>query len=110
MWMMTIADTFKAAGYATGAFGKWHNGMQYPSPKRSWIRRILQVRTGHWGDYFLLNGMADRPGKGFLVDDLTDKAMEFMEEKRDGPFFAYILTTPSLACTGSGRVLGAIQG
>jgi len=27
---MTIADTFKAAGYATAAFGKWHNGMQYP--------------------------------------------------------------------------------
>lgn len=26
----TIADTFKAAGYATAAFGKWHNGMQYP--------------------------------------------------------------------------------
>jgi len=26
----TIADTFKAAGYATGAFGKWHNGSQWP--------------------------------------------------------------------------------
>jgi arylsulfatase A-like enzyme len=26
----TIGDTFKAAGYATGAFGKWHNGTQYP--------------------------------------------------------------------------------
>ena len=26
----TIADVFKAAGYATGAFGKWHNGTQYP--------------------------------------------------------------------------------
>ena len=26
----TIADTFKAAGYATAAFGKWHNGMQHP--------------------------------------------------------------------------------
>ena len=24
---MTIAQTFKAAGYATAAFGKWHNGM-----------------------------------------------------------------------------------
>ena len=23
----TIADAFKAAGYATAAFGKWHNGM-----------------------------------------------------------------------------------
>ncbi len=22
----TVADAFKAAGYATGAFGKWHNG------------------------------------------------------------------------------------
>ncbi|MCP5110889.1 MAG: sulfatase-like hydrolase/transferase, partial [bacterium] len=26
----TIADTFKAAGYATAAFGKWHNGSQHP--------------------------------------------------------------------------------
>ncbi|MCC2668091.1 MAG: arylsulfatase family protein, partial [Armatimonadetes bacterium] len=26
----TIADTFKAAGYATAAFGKWHNGSQAP--------------------------------------------------------------------------------
>ena len=26
----TIAQTFKAAGYATAAFGKWHNGSQYP--------------------------------------------------------------------------------
>ena len=26
----TIADTFKVAGYATGCFGKWHNGSQYP--------------------------------------------------------------------------------
>jgi arylsulfatase A-like enzyme len=24
----TIADLFKAAGYATGCFGKWHNGTQ----------------------------------------------------------------------------------
>src|SRR5262245_13420488 len=26
----TIAQTFKAAGYATAAFGKWHNGLQSP--------------------------------------------------------------------------------
>ena len=26
----TIADALKAAGYATGAFGKWHNGSQSP--------------------------------------------------------------------------------
>src|SRR5579871_1104763 len=26
----TIADAFKAAGYVTACFGKWHNGTQYP--------------------------------------------------------------------------------
>ena len=26
----TVANLFQDAGYATGAFGKWHNGMQYP--------------------------------------------------------------------------------
>jgi arylsulfatase A-like enzyme len=26
----TIADVFKRAGYQTAAYGKWHNGMQYP--------------------------------------------------------------------------------
>src|SRR3954463_1230772 len=26
----TIADHFRAAGYASGCFGKWHNGTQYP--------------------------------------------------------------------------------
>ena len=30
----TIADAFKAAGYATGAFGKWHNGANHPSTAR----------------------------------------------------------------------------
>ena len=40
----TIADALKKAGYATGCFGKWHNGMQYPyHPMWSRFRRILRV-------------------------------------------------------------------
>ena len=27
----TLGEAFKKAGYATGAFGKWHNGTQYPN-------------------------------------------------------------------------------
>ena len=26
----TFAEVFKAAGYTTGCFGKWHNGAHYP--------------------------------------------------------------------------------
>jgi len=34
-------------------------------------------------------------GDGFLPDDLTNKAMAFMEKNKDQPFFAYLpLNTP----------------
>ncbi|MEM8955273.1 MAG: arylsulfatase [Verrucomicrobiota bacterium] len=90
----TIADSFKAAGYATGAFGKWHNGMQYPyHPNGRGFDEYYGFASGHWGDYFSppleRNGQIVK-GEGYLVDDLTDKAMAFMEAHRDEPFFVYI--------------------
>lgn len=91
---VTIADTFKAAGYATGAFGKWHNGMQYPyHPNGRGFEEYYGFASGHWGDYFSppleRNGKIVQ-GEGFIVDDLTNKAMEFIEENKDKPFFAYL--------------------
>ena len=93
---VTIADTFKAAGYNTGAFGKWHNGMQYPyHPNGRGFDEYYGFTSGHWGHYFSPvlehNGGLTR-GKGFCVDDFTNKAMDFIEEsvKRNKPFFAYL--------------------
>ena len=91
---MTIADTFKAAGYATAAFGKWHNGMQYPyHPNGRGFDEYYGFCSGHWGNYFdpplEHNGRIVR-GNGFVIDDFTDKAMAFMEKNQDGPFFAYL--------------------
>jgi len=49
----TIAQAFKAAGYATGAFGKWHNGTQYPyHPNARGFDEFYGFCSGHWGDYF----------------------------------------------------------
>lgn len=90
----TIADTFKAAGYATGAFGKWHNGTQWPyHPNARGFDEYYGFTSGHWGSYF--SPLLDRNGRlthgsGYLVDDLTDHAMKFIEEHRDGPFFCYL--------------------
>ncbi len=91
---MTIAQTFKAAGYATGAFGKWHNGMQHPyHPNARGFDEYYGFCSGHWGNYYdpMLehNGRIVR-GKGFIIDDLTNKAIEFIEQNRGKPFFAYI--------------------
>ncbi|MEP6668826.1 MAG: arylsulfatase [Chthoniobacter sp.] len=90
----TIADTFKAAGYATGAFGKWHNGMQYPyHPRGRGFDEYYGFCSGHWGDYFDAplehNGLPVQ-GKGFLIDDLTEHAMDFIEQNKDKPFFCYV--------------------
>ena len=78
----TIADTFKAAGYATGAFGKWHNGMQYPyHPNGRGFEEYYGFCSGHWGNYY--DPMLERNGRivegnGYVTDDFTDNAMSFI--------------------------------
>ena len=49
----TLADAFQAAGYATGAFGKWHNGSQWPyHPNARGFQEYYGFTSGHWGEYF----------------------------------------------------------
>ncbi|MCI0699519.1 MAG: sulfatase-like hydrolase/transferase, partial [Planctomycetia bacterium] len=49
----TIADTFKAGGYSTACFGKWHNGSQYPyHPNGRGFDEYYGFTSGHWGDYY----------------------------------------------------------
>src|SRR5947209_15489072 len=74
----TIGDTFKAAGYATAAFGKWHNGAQYPyHPNARGFDEYYGFCSGHWGEYFNCpleqNGRLVR-GEGCITDDLAARA------------------------------------
>ena len=79
----TVADLFQKAGYATGAFGKWHNGMQYPyHPLGRGFDYFYGFCSGHWGHYY--DALMERngklvQGKGFCVDDFTSEAMGFIE-------------------------------
>ncbi len=90
----TIADLFKNGGYATGAFGKWHNGTQPPlHPNDRGFDEFYGFTSGHWGHYFSPpldhNGAVVR-GNGFVVDDFTEHAMQFISENRKRPFFCYV--------------------
>jgi arylsulfatase A-like enzyme len=92
----TIAEAFKAGGYATACFGKWHNGSQYPyHPNARGFDEYYGFTSGHWGEYFDPpldhNGEAVR-GEGYLPDDLTARAIKFMQEQHGGktPFFCYV--------------------
>ena len=90
----TIAQTFQQAGYATGAFGKWHNGTQHPyHPNARGFDEFYGFTEGHWGHYFdyeLDHNGELVTGEGFVIDDVTNRALDFMEQKRDQPFFAYL--------------------
>jgi arylsulfatase A-like enzyme len=90
----TLADVFKAAGYATGLFGKWHNGSQYPyHPNARGFDEFYGFTSGHWGDYFSPplehNGRLVR-GDGYLADDLTNHALAFLQQNPARPFLCYV--------------------
>jgi hypothetical protein len=72
-----------AAGYATGCFGKWHNGTQWPlHPRARGFDTFYGFTEGHWGDYhdaeMELDGRFVK-GAGYIADDITDKAIGFVE-------------------------------
>jgi arylsulfatase A-like enzyme len=95
----TLADTLKAGGYATGAFGKWHNGTQYPyHPNARGFEEYYGFTSGHWGSYFdapLDHNGQPVQGQGYLADDLTDHALGFIEKNKSRSFLCYLaLNTP----------------
>jgi arylsulfatase A-like enzyme len=95
----TIAEAYKAAGYATGAFGKWHNGSQWPyHPMARGFDEYFGHSSGHWGEYFDApleeNGRMIRT-KGYIVDVCTDRAIDFIDRNQTKPFLCYVpFTTP----------------
>ncbi|MCY3927943.1 MAG: arylsulfatase [Acidobacteria bacterium] len=90
----TVAEVFRDAGYATAAFGKWHNGTQPPyHPNARGFDEFYGFTSGHWGHYFDPpldhNGRVVR-GNGYVTDDFTDHAIRFIEDHQTEPFFVWI--------------------
>ena len=101
-----LAQMLADAGYATGMFGKWHLGDNYPyRPEDRGFQEVLRHGGGGVGqtpDYwdnayfdgsYWHNGKPT-PVKGFCTDVFFDYAKRFIQSaKKSGkPFFAYIST------------------
>jgi arylsulfatase A-like enzyme len=85
----TIAVQLKKAGYATAMFGKWHigdSGKYHPS-QRGFDQAI--VSAGKHFD-FETNPKVDYPKGQYLADFLTDRAVEFIQQHHEEPFFLYL--------------------
>jgi arylsulfatase A-like enzyme len=84
-----IPKQLKAAGYATGMFGKWHigeNGDYHPG-KRGFDEAISSAGQ-HFN--FSTNPKTDYPKGQYLADFLTDRAVDFIQRHKDHPFFLYL--------------------
>ncbi len=90
----TLAEVFKANGYATGIFGKWHNGQHYPNrPNDQGFDEFLGFCAGHWSNYFdtkLEHNNQTISTKGYITDVLTDAALQFIKTNQQKPFLCYI--------------------
>ncbi|MDP5121074.1 MAG: arylsulfatase [Spirosomaceae bacterium] len=90
----TIAETFKANGYATGAFGKWHNGEHFPEdPIGQGFEEFYGFCAGHWNNYFdspVQSQFEMIESEGYLPDVLTTKAIEFIDKNSEKAFFCYL--------------------
>lgn len=90
----TIAEFFKNAGYTTAVYGKWHNGTQPPyHPNARGFDDFYGFCSGHWGNYF--SPVLEHNGKlvignGYIVDDFTDKGIDFIDKNKNQPFFLYL--------------------
>ena len=91
----TLAKAFKADGYATGHFGKWHLGQEPYSP----LQQGFDVDLPHWsgpgpaGSYVApwrfpakLNFLPRTPDE-HIEDRMADEAVKWMDAHKDHPFF-----------------------
>jgi arylsulfatase A-like enzyme len=98
----TLAEVFKAAGYATAHLGKWHLGGQRLLPEQQGFD--LNLGGNHQGgplSYFFpyrnrydttehLPGLEHGVPGEYLTDRLTQEAIRFVESHRGEPFFLYL--------------------
>lgn len=98
---LTIAELLKGQGYKTAMFGKWHLG----STRKEYLP--LQNGFDEWVGFPYSNDMIPpkypdialmcgndtlelNPDQSYLTELFTRKAVSFIKENKDNPFFLYV--------------------
>lgn len=100
---VTIAQALKSQGYATGLFGKWHHGIT-----RRGERDYIHPMDRGFDEFFgftdavhawqkfpkaLWDGRQMKPVSGYCDTLFADRAIDFLQRHKSGPFFVYLAFT-----------------
>ena len=77
------------AGYKTAHVGKWHMGNS-PAPRPGYDYWVCMEGQGRTYNPVLFEDNASYVAEGYITDIFTDKAIGFIQENAEGPFFLYI--------------------
>ncbi|WP_344788774.1 arylsulfatase [Postechiella marina] len=101
---VAMPQIFKNNGYSTGIYGKWHLGDAYPylPENRGFDESVCHGAGGigqtpdfwnndYFDDTYMRNGKPEK-FKGYCTDVFFNEAIDFIERKKDKPFFVYIST------------------
>ncbi len=101
---VTVAEVLKAAGYATGGFGKWGlgrpdtPGVAVKQGFDTWVGQYSQTHAHFYYPYFVMKNLKEVPLKEnegkrrgrYVQDVIHEEALKFIEANKDRPFFAYL--------------------
>jgi arylsulfatase A-like enzyme len=97
---ITLAEQFKAAGYATASIGKWHltpalkegDETYYPE-KHGFDLNVGGYARGQPPSYhapYKIPTLSEGPKGEFLTDREAAEAVKFIEANKEKPFFLYL--------------------
>lgn len=99
---VTLAEVLQSAGYRTALFGKWHLGAHRDhGPTRQGFDEFFGIRDGfidnivhfqlhRFGYHDLYEGTREVFHRGeYFPDLIADRALSFIQQNRDRPFFLY---------------------
>ena len=113
---ITVADLMRKAGYATGMFGKWHQGLQpqfhpmnrgfdtffgfrfggtlYIDPATPGVKSVQYDRRRIWPRRYehdpIMRDRSPVEEHRYLTDALSEEAAAFIRKHQREPFFAYV--------------------
>jgi uncharacterized sulfatase len=88
--IVTLAERLRDAGYATAHLGKWHLGGRGFGPKEQGFDTAIEL-----GGHTVPAARQQPPGRApkRTAEYLADKAIEFIEAHRAGPFYVQLWPT-----------------